>query len=57
MIHSMTLILPEWKLTLAELKLLQRIMPRDVSMQWNSTFDMLLFAIEYQAVIDAMTDK
>jgi hypothetical protein len=57
MIHSTTLILPEWKLTLAELKLLQRIMPRDVSMQWNSTFDMLLFAIEYQAVIDAMTDK
>lgn len=57
MIHSTTLILPEWKLTLAELKLPERIMPRDVSTRWNSTFDMLLFAIEYRAAIDVMTDK
>ncbi|KAG1777141.1 hypothetical protein EV702DRAFT_970247 [Suillus placidus] len=57
MIHSMTLILPEWKLTLAELKLPERIMPRDVSTRWNSTFDMLLFAIEYRAAIDTMMDK
>jgi hypothetical protein len=32
-------------------------MPCDVSTHWNSTFDMLEFAINYHKVIDAMTDK
>jgi len=32
-------------------------MPRDVSTRWNSTFDMLEFAINYRRAIDAMTDK
>jgi hypothetical protein len=32
-------------------------MPRDVSTRWNSTFDMLEFAINYRKVIDVMTDK
>ncbi len=32
-----------------------RMMPRDVSTRWNSTFDMLEFAIRYHAAIDAMT--
>ena len=30
-------------------------MPRDVTTRWNSTFDMLNFAIEYQAAIDKIT--
>ena len=32
-------------------------MPHDVSTRWNSTFDMLDFAINYRKAIDAMTDK
>ena len=31
------------------------MMPRDVSTRWNSTFDMLDFAIQYRPAIDTMT--
>jgi hypothetical protein len=31
------------------------MMPRDVATRWNSTFDMLDFAINYRAAVDAMT--
>ncbi len=30
-------------------------MPRDVATRWNSTYNMLKFAVEYQHVIDEMT--
>ena len=29
-----------------------RMMPRDVATRWNSTFDMLVFAVEYHKAID-----
>jgi hypothetical protein len=56
-IHSSTLLLPEWKWILAEHKLPVRIMPCDVSTRWNSTFNMLDFALQYRRGIDAMTDQ
>lgn len=31
------------------------MMPRDVTTRWNSTYDMLEFAIEYQDALDAIT--
>jgi hypothetical protein len=31
------------------------MMPRDVSTRWNSTYDMVEFAIEYRAALDIMT--
>jgi hypothetical protein len=31
------------------------MMPRDVSTRWNSTYDMLEFAIEYRTGLDTMT--
>ena len=34
----------------------EKLLPRDVSTHWNSTFDMLSVAIDYRAAIDKMTD-
>ena len=31
------------------------MMPRDVATRWNSTYDMLEFALEYRAALDTMT--
>jgi hypothetical protein len=31
------------------------MMPRDVSTRWNSTYDMVEFAIEYRAALNTMT--
>jgi hypothetical protein len=30
-------------------------MPRDVSTRWNSTYDMLEFAVEYREALDSIT--
>jgi hypothetical protein len=52
---STTIILPQWFMTLEELLLHQRMMPRDVTTRWNSTFDMLDFAVEYREALDSIT--
>ena len=31
------------------------MMPRDVSTRWNSTYDMLQFALDYRVPIDKIT--
>ena len=57
-INSSTLLLPEWKATLRELRLPERLLPRDVRTRWNSTFDMLDTAVKYRKAIDRMcSDK
>ena len=53
--NSSTIILPQWNIRLEELGLAIRMMPRNVSTRWNSTFDMLDFAITYCSALDAMT--
>ncbi|KAF8867746.1 hypothetical protein BD779DRAFT_1417179, partial [Infundibulicybe gibba] len=50
--NSSTIILPAWRATLKTLGLGDRMMPRDVSTRWNSTFDMLVFALDYQKALD-----
>lgn len=32
-----------------------RIIPRDVTTRWNSTYDMLDFALEYRKAVDILT--
>jgi hypothetical protein len=48
-------LLPAWKACLEELGLPVKIMPRDVTTRWNSTYDMLYFALEYRAAIESIT--
>ncbi|KAF8811030.1 hypothetical protein BYT27DRAFT_7008351, partial [Phlegmacium glaucopus] len=50
-INSTTLLLPKWFLTLKDLKLCKE----NVSTRWNSTYDMLKFAINYRKAIDRLT--
>jgi hypothetical protein len=33
------------------------MMPRDVPTRWNSTFDMLDFAVQYRPAINVITDN
>ena len=54
-INSSTKLLPAWKAVCAEKDLPVRLLPRDVRTRWNSTYDMLNFAIEYQDVVNQMT--
>jgi hypothetical protein len=53
--NSSTIILPQWLKMLKDLGLSVRMMPRDVSTRWNSTFDMLNFALNYRLAIDSIT--
>jgi hypothetical protein len=55
--NSSTIILPQWLAKLEELGLKVRMMPRDVSTRWNSTFDMLDFALDYRVPIDEITSN
>ena len=46
---------PQWFSTLEELKLNKCMMPRDVTTRWNSTYDMLEFAVKYRSALDSIT--
>ena len=53
--NSSTLVLPAWRRLLEELEKPNRLMPHDVTMRWNSTYDVLNFALEYHEAIDILT--
>lgn len=53
--NSPTIVLPKWFATLEDLGLGHRMMPRDVSTRWNSTYDMLVFALKYRDALDVIT--
>ncbi|KAG2144435.1 uncharacterized protein EDB93DRAFT_1087674, partial [Suillus bovinus] len=56
-IHSTTIVLPAWRKILEDLQAPVTLMPRDVSTRWNSTFDMLEYAIEHWEAIDTVTQR
>jgi hypothetical protein len=53
--NSSTIILPQWFAILKELKLDERMMPRNVRTHWNSTYDMPDFAYAYRTAFDSIT--
>ena len=58
MINSPTLLLPQWHAHLereAPTELHGRILPRDVSTRWNSTFDHLATFVELAEYVDTFT--
>ena len=50
-------VLPAWDAACAEQGLQPKHIPRDVLTQWNSAFDMVDFAVEYDQVVDNIMDK
>ena len=54
--NSPMIVIPKWFLMLDKLGLGHRMMPRDVSMQWSSTYDMLLFALKYRRTLNVITE-
>src|ERR1700761_8095442 len=52
---TLTILLPAWKACLEELEHAVRIMPWDVCTCWNSTYDMLQFALEYKDAVKMVT--
>lgn len=53
--NSTTILLPKWFSILKDLTLSERMMPRDVTTRWNSTFDMLDFALQYKKALQLTT--
>ena len=54
-INSSTIALLAWSKFCATLDLKIRRLPRDVTTCWNSTYDMLIFALKYRKAIDGIT--
>lgn len=46
-----------WFKVLSELKLRHRKIPRDVANRWNSTYQLLRFALLYREAISQMTER
>ncbi|KIK91313.1 hypothetical protein PAXRUDRAFT_149775, partial [Paxillus rubicundulus Ve08.2h10] len=55
LIHSITKLLLAWQGILPEMKLKVTNMPCDVPTRWNSTFDMLQYALNHHEAVDSVT--
>ena len=54
-IHSTTIVLPAWRAHCVRSNLPICLLPCNVVTRWNSTYDMLVFAVKYRKPIDAIT--
>ncbi|TFK48643.1 hypothetical protein OE88DRAFT_1614846, partial [Heliocybe sulcata] len=51
-IHSSTIVLPAWCRACKDHGLTPRLIPHDVVTRWNSTYDMVKFALSYRKPVD-----
>ena len=49
------ILLPAWKACIKDLDLAVKIILHDISTRWNSTYDTLSFAVEYQEAIKSLS--
>ncbi|THU92632.1 hypothetical protein K435DRAFT_671813 [Dendrothele bispora CBS 962.96] len=56
-INSPTIGLPEWQRACQRHGLASRVLPDDVKTRWNSTYDMLDFAVKYRKAVDDVTSN
>ncbi|KAE9407459.1 hypothetical protein BT96DRAFT_809445, partial [Gymnopus androsaceus JB14] len=56
-INSPTLLLPRWREQVAGTQFKDRVLPRDVSTRWNSTYDMLSAFVEMKVVVIQFLDR
>ncbi|KAF7300003.1 hypothetical protein MKEN_01322600 [Mycena kentingensis (nom. inval.)] len=54
-LHSTTILLPQWKELLEELDMGVRVLPRDVKTRWNSTFDLINTLLQYKRAVQQFT--
>jgi len=57
LIHSTTILLPAWHEALCLSNMSATLMPQDVATRWNSTFDMLKYALEHHKALDIITQQ
>ena len=56
-VHSSMILLPAWKEGLVKLRLNVWIMPCDMTTRWNSTYNMLKFAVKYWEAVEEFTSE
>jgi hypothetical protein len=54
-INSTTIALPAWRDVCKAHNMRANLIPRDVTTRWNSTYDMIRFAVKYRSPIDTIT--
>ncbi|KAE9383909.1 hypothetical protein BT96DRAFT_843140 [Gymnopus androsaceus JB14] len=55
-INSTTLLLPQWREHVANTAFKDRVLPRDVATQWNSTYNMLAAFLEMKEPVSQFLD-
>ncbi|KIK80335.1 hypothetical protein PAXRUDRAFT_158966, partial [Paxillus rubicundulus Ve08.2h10] len=56
-VHSTTILLPAWQSILEDMRMTMSLMPRDVSTRWNSTYDMVDYALKHRRAVDTVTQR
>ncbi len=54
-VNSSTILLPAWYDLCRQLKMSEKLIPRDVPTRWNSTYNMAVTTVEYQDVYKRIT--